>query len=78
MTKARVAILGASGYTGQELAGLVERHPEIELAALMTARKHVVPDEPALQALIADMAESDTVIGAVCHGPAALYSPAST
>ena len=47
MTK-RIAIVGASGYTGRELTDLVEQHPELELAALMTARRRVVPDAPEL------------------------------
>ena len=33
-----------------------------------------LPDDPALQALIADLAETGDVVGAVCHGPAALLN----
>jgi len=43
-----VAIVGASGYTGQELTTLVGRHPSLHLHGLMTARRRVVPDAPAL------------------------------
>ena len=39
MTTTRVAILGASGYTGAELIRLLARHPNIEIAALTADRK---------------------------------------
>lgn len=39
MTTTRVAILGASGYTGAELVRLLARHPHIEIAALTADRK---------------------------------------
>lgn len=39
MSKAAVAILGASGYTGAELIRLLLRHPGVELRAL-TAERH--------------------------------------
>jgi N-acetyl-gamma-glutamyl-phosphate reductase len=39
MVKTRVAILGASGYTGAELVRLLTRHPEMEIAALTADRK---------------------------------------
>lgn len=39
MTTTRVAILGASGYTGAELVRLLARHPNIEIAALTADRK---------------------------------------
>jgi N-acetyl-gamma-glutamyl-phosphate reductase len=35
----KVAILGASGYTGAELVRLIENHPNIEIAALSAERK---------------------------------------
>lgn len=44
----RVAVLGASGYAGQELCERIEAHPGLQLAAAMSAREGVVPDEPAL------------------------------
>jgi N-acetyl-gamma-glutamyl-phosphate reductase len=37
--KTRVAILGASGYTGAELVRLLARHPHVELVALTGDRK---------------------------------------
>lgn len=36
---ARVAILGASGYTGAELVRLLSRHPSVRIAALTADRK---------------------------------------
>lgn len=38
MTKARVAIIGASGYTGAELVRLIVTHPGMEIAALAADR----------------------------------------
>lgn len=38
-TKAKIAVLGASGYTGAELVRLLLRHPRAELAALTADRK---------------------------------------
>ena len=37
--KAKVAILGASGYTGAELVRLLSTHPDLEIAALSADRK---------------------------------------
>ncbi len=74
----QIAIVGASGYTGQELTGLVQKHPNMHLHALMTARKHVVPDAPALpvdpqiQPLdFATVGECDAVFLCTPHGAAA-------
>ncbi len=44
----RVAVLGASGYAGQELCDRIDAHPGLELVAAMSAREGVVPEEPAL------------------------------
>src|SRR3954453_21969542 len=38
-TKAKVAILGASGYTGSESVRLLLRHPNVKLAALTADRR---------------------------------------
>jgi len=38
-SKARIAILGASGYTGSELVRLLLRHPRVEIVALTADRK---------------------------------------
>src|SRR4029078_5027494 len=37
--KARVGVLGASGYTGSELVRLLLRHPHVEIALLTADRK---------------------------------------
>ncbi|HSI42475.1 MAG TPA: N-acetyl-gamma-glutamyl-phosphate reductase [Xanthobacteraceae bacterium] len=37
--KARIAVLGASGYTGSELVRLLVRHPRVEIVALTADRK---------------------------------------
>ena len=37
MTK-KIAILGASGYTGAELVRLIATHPDMEIAALAAER----------------------------------------
>ena len=34
-----VAIIGASGYSGAELAGLLLKHPQVRLNTLMTANQ---------------------------------------
>lgn len=40
----RVALIGATGYVGRELDRLLTAHPDLELAARMTARPGVVPE----------------------------------
>ena len=42
----RVAVLGASGYAGRELCGLLERHPALALAGRFSARLGVEPEAP--------------------------------
>jgi N-acetyl-gamma-glutamyl-phosphate reductase len=37
--KAKIAVLGASGYTGSELVRLLLRHPRAELALLTADRR---------------------------------------
>jgi N-acetyl-gamma-glutamyl-phosphate reductase len=39
MTRTRVAVLGASGYTGAELVRLIARHPSLEITAMTADRK---------------------------------------
>ena len=36
--KKKVAIVGASGYSGEELVGLLLRHPDVDLAAVTSRR----------------------------------------
>ena len=45
----RVAVLGASGYTGQELVRLLRRHRGLELAAVMSGRADPPPHAPSLE-----------------------------
>ena len=37
--KAKIGVLGASGYTGSELVRLLLRHPRVELALLTADRR---------------------------------------
>lgn len=79
MARARVAILGASGYTGAELVRLVHTHPGLEIAALTADRRagqemaDVFPhlamlDLPRLTAIDAvDWAGLDAVFCALPH-----------
>src|SRR5439155_10846003 len=39
MRKVKIAVLGASGYTGAELVRLLLRHPRVELAVLTADRR---------------------------------------
>lgn len=90
MTTHRVVIVGASGYTGEELVRLVSRHPRLELAAV-TSRTYagqtlgsVVPGllGPDAQVLFEDLSPSDVAeradiaLLALPHGVAADYAVA--
>ncbi len=44
----KAAILGASGYTGRELATLLERHPALRLDGFFSAREGETPPPPEL------------------------------
>lgn len=44
----RVAVLGASGYTGRELGRLLRRHDSLAVEGLFGARENVAPDAPEL------------------------------
>jgi N-acetyl-gamma-glutamyl-phosphate reductase len=44
----RAAVLGASGFTGRELARLIGGHPTLELGGLFSARADAVPEAPEL------------------------------
>jgi N-acetyl-gamma-glutamyl-phosphate reductase len=83
-TPPRVAILGASGYTGQELRRILTAHPGVDLAACMTARRDHVPPPPALpgdpviEALDLDaLREMQGVFLCTPHGAAAELTVAS-
>ncbi|MBK8097768.1 MAG: N-acetyl-gamma-glutamyl-phosphate reductase [Planctomycetes bacterium] len=45
--KKKVAIVGASGYTGRELLRLLAQHPFLQATAVMTARAGTQPEPPA-------------------------------
>jgi len=80
----RVAVLGATGYTAQELLELLLRHPEVEISALATrqeSRPHVADIHPTLRSRLdlvlenltpAEVAErADCVFGCLPHGASA-------
>jgi len=80
MTNHKIAILGASGYTGAELVRLIATHPAMEIAALSADRKagqtmesvypqfrHLdLPDLVAVSEI--DLAKVDLVFAALPHG----------
>lgn len=80
MNKIKVAILGASGYTGAELVRLLARHPQVRVAAMTGDRKAgmtmeaVFPhlgglDLPGLVAIESvDFSTVDAVFCALPHG----------
>ena len=46
--KKRIAIVGASGYTGRELVRLLAHHPSMEATHVMGSREGQAPDAPEL------------------------------
>ncbi|MDA0933399.1 MAG: N-acetyl-gamma-glutamyl-phosphate reductase [Planctomycetota bacterium] len=82
--KKRIAVLGASGYTGREVLRLVSRHPQMEVAAAMSARVGAEPEPPELpfdgpiEALDHDrLADCDGVFLCTPHGAAAMHARAA-
>lgn len=77
----KVAILGASGYTGAECIRLIATHPSMQIAALCADRKAGQPmsavfphlrhlDLPVLQRIEdVDFSQIDLVFAALPHGP---------
>lgn len=64
MAKLRVAVLGASGYSGAELVRVLLAHPHVELTALggeSTAGKKLSALYPALRGLDMDLEKLDAV-----------------
>ena len=57
----KVAVVGASGYSGEELVRLLSRHPQVDLVAL-TSRQ--VAGQP-LSAI------PEQALGAIVHAPVA-------
>ncbi|MBK8974518.1 MAG: N-acetyl-gamma-glutamyl-phosphate reductase [Planctomycetes bacterium] len=75
--KRRIAILGATGYTGREVLRIARNHPDLEVAHLMTARAGVDPEPPDLdydpptERLVLDkLREVDGVFLCTPHGAA--------
>ena len=68
----RCAIVGATGYTGQELRRLLSNHRGLEATVLMTARPGVVPDEADIGPLdVARLGDVDGIFLCTPHGAAA-------
>lgn len=76
----RVGIVGASGYTGYELTGILERHPAVEIvfaSATSSAGQRLSelypagPDISLLATETAPLAEADVVFLCLPHGAAA-------
>jgi N-acetyl-gamma-glutamyl-phosphate reductase len=79
--KQRVAIVGATGYTGRELARLLSHHPDLESPRLLSARIDSAPSAPERSFEVAvepfDAAVFDAVDGVfLCtpHGAAARFA----
>ena len=65
------AIVGATGYTGQELTALLQRHAGLKASVLMTARPGVVPAQDGVEPLDTDrLADVDGVFLCTPHGAA--------
>src|SRR5438874_12572811 len=82
---ARIAIAGATGYTGQELLRLLSRHPSVALTAAMSSGTTAARKLPALARLwqgeivplSADtLREADVVFLALPEAAAAELAPA--
>lgn len=89
-TLTKVGIVGASGYTGEELVRILARHPHVELAAVCSrtlAGKAVADEIPRLRGIVsadlrfsasspAECAASDVAVWflALPHGVAAEYA----
>lgn len=75
MSSPTAIVVGASGYAGRELCGLVEGHPELELSARMTSRADADPARLSAEGLDAlepgRFGEADVVFLCTPHGAAA-------
>ncbi|HUQ20015.1 MAG TPA: N-acetyl-gamma-glutamyl-phosphate reductase [Gemmatimonadaceae bacterium] len=80
MHKFSIGVLGASGYTGRELCGLVARHPSMELAfasassqagsTLQLGKREIT----FIDSEDAALGEADLVFSALPHGASAMWS----
>jgi N-acetyl-gamma-glutamyl-phosphate reductase len=82
--KKRIAVLGASGYTGREVLRLLAHHPHMEVVAAMSARVGTEPEPPELpfdgpiEALDHErLAACDGVFLCTPHGAAAMHARAA-
>ena len=85
MNKTKVAIVGASGYSGEELVRLLLRHPNVEIVCFTSrqyAGKNVADVFPRFRGQIdATFVEPTNITGdvvflALPHGVAAEFAPA--
>ncbi len=74
----RCAIIGASGYTGQELLRLLRGHDSLTPTAVMTARAGVVPEQPDIDPLdLTRLRDVDGVFLCTPHGAASALARAA-
>lgn len=72
------AIVGATGYTGQELLALLRRHGDLEATVVMTARADVEPEQDGVDALdLRRLADVDGVFLCTPHGAASSVARAA-
>lgn len=72
------AIVGATGYTGQELLRLLAHHDQLDPSVVMTAREGVVPDEPGIDPLdLGRLGDVDGVFLCTPHGAASTIALAA-
>ena len=72
------AIVGATGYTGQELIALLQRHGALRASVLMTARPGVQPEQEGVDALdLGRLADVDGVFLCTPHGAASRVARAA-
>jgi N-acetyl-gamma-glutamyl-phosphate reductase len=83
---ARVGILGATGYTGRELVGLLARHPGVEIGfatsqseagASLRAVHRAAPELALVRAEDAPLGEVDVVFCCLPHGESARWAEAA-
>ncbi len=81
----RVAIVGATGYAGGELARILLRHPEVTIVAAVARSRHGTPlrdvqphllDAPASLVVSGDVGDAEIVFTTLPAGEAAKLAPA--